>query len=124
MMIAARKRGTVVPEEGDRRRQGVRPAILLRGGDNAEGYAEHAGEEVTRQRQHQGRRKALRDDMRDRLVEVEAVAEIAARHDAGDPMKILDRDRIEQSVRLAIDVGLRFRVLEEAPPWFISWARM
>ena len=81
-MIAARKRGTVVPRNATAESSRVGPAILLRRGKNAEGNAEQAREEMARQRQHQGRRKPLRDDMCDGLVVEKAVAEIAARHDA------------------------------------------
>ncbi|ESX54950.1 hypothetical protein X736_07640 [Mesorhizobium sp. L2C089B000] len=58
--------------------------------------------------QQQRARQPLADHCGDRLVVIEAVAEIAAGDDAGDPVQVLDGQRFIEAV---LDpIGLRLRV--------------
>ncbi len=45
----------------------------------------------------------------DRLVVEIALAEIAARHDAGQPVPVLDDHRLIEAMRLAVGIGLLLR---------------
>ena len=107
MISASRKRGIVMPRKEMKPKQRVDPAVLPGGGDDAEGDAEDRCQDVAGQREHDGARQPLGDDVAHRLVVVEAVAEIEAGDDAPDPVEILDRQRVVEAVRHAVGLGLQ-----------------
>ncbi len=101
-------------EERYGRKQAVDPGILPRRRDDTEGDADHGCKNVADQRQCQRARQTLADDVGDRLVVIEAVAEIPARHDARYPVDVLDRQRPIETVLLAVRLRLGVGFLERS----------
>ena len=122
MMISAiRKRGIGHAEERNEAEQRIDPAVLAGGRDDAEGDADDRREDMAGQRQQDGARQALGDDIADRAVVVERLAEIEAGQDAPDPVEILQRQRQVEAVGDAIGLRPAARPFPRvAPPWLIS----